>query len=946
MSDTREPATEWIRIRGARTHNLKNVDLDLPRDRLTVLTGPSGSGKSSLAFDTLFAEGQRQYIESLSTYARQFLTQLERPDVDSIDGLEPTVCIDQRAGRQGPRSTVATVTEIYDYLRLFFARLGDIRCRQCNAPIQQSSLEQIQTSLLALPEGTKLVLLAPVVRGKKGEQPEAFQQIRKAGFVRVRINGVMHDVEQLPKLDPKKAQTIEAVVDRIVVRPGGEGRLAESLQLALKHGDGLVAAMWLPTEIERQAKDRGESTEGKWTERLFSTLYACPDCGIAYEEIEPRTFSFNSPYGACPVCEGIGSRVEFDPDMIVPDGSAPLLPNGIAPWRELKTVAVTQQREALDRFLAANKLAGESAIEDWTPLRREKLFRGDGGDFPGLLNLLEKELATSLDDERREQLETFRGPVTCPECGGGRLRAEARAVFIAGNNICQATALSVDKAHTFFRELQWPADQEPIATPIQSEIVKRLQFLEKVGLNYLTLARPADTLSGGELQRLKLAGGIGSGLVGVCYILDEPSIGLHPRDNDRLIDALRELQQQGNTVIVVEHDEAMMRAADRLVDIGPGAGTHGGRVISQGTPAEVAADEASLTGAYLSGRKRIALPVARRKPTKNAITLEGVTTNNLRKVTATFPLGVFTCVTGVSGSGKSSLVNETLAPALLRKLGRAAPKPGPFTALKGAGDIDNVIVVDQSPIGRSPRSNAATYCGVFDEIRKVFAATKDAKRLGFKAGRFSFNAAGGRCEECQGHGVKKIVMNFLPDIYVTCGECHGGRYNRETLQAKYKGQTIADVLQMSCEAGAEFFRELEHLHRPLASLCDVGLGYLPLGQSATTLSGGEAQRLKLAAELARTETDRTFYILDEPTTGLHFDDVARLLGVLQRLVDRGRTVLVIEHHPDVIRAADWVIDLGPDGGAGGGEIVAVGTPEEIEKLKENFTGRALHALST
>jgi excinuclease ABC subunit A len=937
---------DMLRIRGARTHNLKNIDLDIPRGRLVVVTGPSGSGKSSLAFDTIFAEGQRQYIETLSLDARQYLQQLERPDVDSIEGLAPVVCIDQRPGNANPRSTVATSTEIYDYLRLLFARVSEVSCHRCGHPVRQQSAEQIQAALMALPEGTKLMLLAPLVRARKGQHAEVFDQIRKAGQVRVRVDGAVLDLDAAPPLDGRKSHTIEAVVDRIVIRPGVDSRLAESLQLAIKQSDGLVVASY-----------QSSPTSTSWTDRLFSTLYSCPNCQLSLEEIEPRTFSFNSPYGACPECEGLGYKVRFDPDLLVPDLALSITQNAIGPWRKTElegrgsrragaannsATGIRSQEQEVGRFLASQGISVSMPLSDYSPGTLEKFFSGDQRNFPGLVTLLEQEFVTTTDSRRQQELESFRGHVICTACSGARLRPEALAARIGGKNIAEVCGQSVADARQFFGGLQFFGDDREIADPILTEVCSRLGFLEKVGLDYVTLDRTSDTLSGGELQRVRLATGIGSGLAGILYILDEPSIGLHPRDNQRLIDALRELLAGENTVLVVEHDEAMMRHAEWLIDIGPGAGTRGGYVIAEGTPAKVTADSSSLTGKYLSGEVTIPVPAHRRSNAMaQKIVIEGVTTNNLKNVTAEFPQGLFIGVTGVSGSGKSSLINDTLAPALIRRLGGVAPRPGPHTALKGADKIDKIIAIDQSPLGRSSRSSAATYTGAFDEIRKIFAATKEAKQFGFKASRFSFNKPGGRCEECQGHGVKRIEMKFLPDLTIPCPVCNGQRFNAHTLAARYKGQSIADVLAMPTEDAMSFFENFPAIHRILGSLNDIGLGYLPLGQPATTISGGESQRIKLATELARTETGKTFYFLDEPTTGLHFDDIRLLLGVLQRLVHRGNTVLVIEHNMDVLKCCDYLVDLGPEGGSRGGYLLARGTPEEIAAIEGNETGRFL-----
>jgi excinuclease ABC subunit A len=832
-----KPSGDVIRIRGARVHNLKNVSLDIPRDAITVVTGVSGSGKSSLAFDTLYAEGQRQYVDSLSAYARQFLDQIPRPDVDSIDGLAPTLAIDQKAGVSGARSTVATISEIYDYLRLMYARVGTPHCGECGSEIAQQSADVIRDSLSALPAKTKIVLLAPMVRGRRGVHREIFENIRKAGLIRARVDGETYLLEDVPPLAAKKNHTIEAVVDRLVIRDGVEVRVGESLNLALKLGGGLTTVL---------TQNDGGGKGGDWKEKIYSTSMACVECNASFEEIEPRTFSFNSPYGACGDCDGLG-RLEDDGDI-------------------------------------------------------------------------------------------------CETCGGARLRQEALAVTIAGVPIHTLTAMPLDESVAWLGKVEASLSElhKAVASPITREVIRRLEFLVRVGLPYLTLDRQADTLSGGELQRVRLATSIGSGLVGVCYVLDEPSIGLHPADHDRLLDCLRELQTHGNTVVVVEHDEATMRAADFLVDIGPQAGKHGGRIISQGTPEQVMGDPKSLTGKYLNGTLRVTEPGERRKPKRGqALVIKNVTTNNLKNVTATFPLGLLVGISGVSGSGKSSLVNDTLYPALAKKLGLVGNRPGPFRGLNGGGLVDKLIPIDQTAIGRSARSCPATYSGALDEIRKLFAATKESKTRGFTASRFSFNSAAGRCELCKGHGVEKIEMNFLSDLHVPCTRCGGKRFNRQTLQVRFKDASVADVLAMSIDQAAKFFENVSKLSRLLGSLQDVGLGYLHLGQSSTTLSGGEAQRIKLGTELARASTGKTLYLLDEPTTGLHFADVQRLTDVLQRLVDAGNTVIVIEHNFDLLTACDWMIDLGPTGGKGGGEILAAGTPEQVCQVAGNATGRYL-----
>ncbi|MBX3427341.1 MAG: excinuclease ABC subunit UvrA [Pirellulales bacterium] len=941
----REAAPTAIRIRGARTHNLKNVDLDIPQHALVAITGLSGSGKSSLAFDTLLAEGQRQYVESLSVYARQFFQQMQRPDVDVIEGLQPTIAIDQHAASANPRSTVATVTEIYDYLRVLMARTGDVSCPQCGTAIAQQTPAEIQQAILGLPEGTKAMVLAPMVRGRKGKHAEVMERIRKEGFLRVRVDGVTFEVEDVPELAAAKAHDIEAVVDRVVLREGLDSRLAESVRLALKHGEGALRLVYLTPEAKESAggADTREATaEHGWCERVFSTQYACPDCKLSLAEVEPRMFSFNSPYGACPACEGLAAREGFDPQLVVPDPSLSLATGAIAPWRASSAAARTKQEALLTPFLARAKVEWTAPLAEWPEGARTKLLSGDNGKWPGLLAHLEMDYAGAKNDAVRQRLVAFRSVLACGECGGSRLRPEARSCRLAGKAIHEIVALTVDGAAEYFARLTFDPSLAPIGEPLVAEIKKRLAFLQQVGVEYLSLDRAADSLSGGEMQRVRLATGIGSGLVGVLYILDEPSIGLHPRDNARLIAALRNLQRQGNTVLVVEHDEALIAAADWVVDMGPGAGHRGGQVIAEGTPADIAEDSASLTGGYLSGRLRIEPPSARRKPAKTRmLELEGATHHNLRNVSLAVPLGCFTCVTGVSGSGKSSLVIDTLARALAVKLNGAGGRPGAFAALRGAAKLDRLVHVDQSPIGRTPRSNPATFTGIFDEVRRVFAGTKHAKQLGYKLGRFSFNTKGGRCEECQGQGVQRIEMRFLPDLFVPCPACHGRQFNRQTLAVRYKDKSIADVLAMSVDEAVEFFENHAAIHGVVTSLRDVGLGYLTLGQRSTTLSGGEAQRIKLASELGRPASGKTLYILDEPTTGLHTDDVGRLLGVLQKLVDLGHTVVVIEHQLDVIRCADWVVDLGPEGGAGGGEILITGTPEEVAACEASHTGRWL-----
>lgn len=924
------PGKGVIALRGVRVHNLRIPEVNIPRNALVVITGPSGSGKSSLAFDTLYAEGQRQFLESLSLYARQFLQQLERPDVDLIQGLPPTISIDQRGTQYNPRSTVATVTEIYDYLRLLYARVGTPHCPKCGEEIRPQSEQQIVQALRALPEQTRLCILAPLVRGRKGEHQEVFEKARKAGFVRVRVDGQVYELDQVPSLRRQQQHTIEAVVDRLIIRPGIETRLAESVRLALRHGNGTLIAQIIPP---------GRSADAVAEERMFSSLRSCSRCGLSIPELEPRTFSFNSPYGACPRCDGMGEIEQFDPELLFADPDKPLVHGALAVWTSLDSRTQRQVRQNLEIALAD---LGLDPLSSWSVLpatRRRQILSGVNG--PGLLQVLE-EWFQELDPEDQENFRDFRSRRICPDCGGARLQPVARHVRIGGMAIHELTALSIADALRFVRELQFEGVQEAIARPILREVIGRLEFLRNVGVDYLSLNRPVNSLSGGELQRVRLAGGLGAGLVGVCYILDEPSIGLHPRDNQRLISSLRGLQKQGNTVIVVEHDEAVMREADWLIDLGPGSGRDGGRVVAQGPPQVVASEGQSLTGRYLSGQMTIPVPANRRIPRRgHAIVLEGVRTNNLKNISVRFPLGLLICVTGVSGAGKSSLVSQTLVPALRHKLGAGGPKPGPFRKLKGAELVDKVIEIDQSPIGRTPRSTPATYVGVFDQIRRIFADLRESRERGYKPGRFSFNVRGGRCETCEGQGQQRIEMNFLPDLYVPCPSCQGKRFNEQTLEIRYRGKSIADVLEMRVEEAIELFENFPAVRRRLVTLRDVGLGYITLGQPSPTLSGGEAQRTKLAAELGKVSSGKSLYILDEPTIGLHAEEIRKLLDVLNQLVDLGNTVIVIEHHLDIIKTADWVIDLGPEGGDRGGELVAEGPPEAIAACERSLTGQFL-----
>ncbi len=930
-------------IAGAREHNLKDLHLRIPRHALVVITGLSGSGKSSLAFDTIYAEGQRRYVESLSAYARQFLGQMDKPDVDSIEGLSPAISIDQKTTSRNPRSTVGTVTEIYDYLRLLWARIGHPHCYNCGQPIAAQSAEQIVDQVMTLDEGTRFMVLAPVVRGRKGEYGKLFEELRAEGFTRVKVDGELRRLEEEIVLDKKFKHDIAVVVDRLVMRPDLRKRLADSIETAVGLAEGI---------IEVELVDGGEV-------RTYSERFACLNCGTSMPELEPRMFSFNSPHGACPRCTGLGSQMEIDPELVVPDPSLSLGEGAILPWSTSASNYYEQMTQAIaERY----EVDMDTPWEDLPEEVQECFLYGTNGDriyisyrnrygrrrsyttsFEGILPNLERRYRETDSEYSREKIEEYMSVRPCPECHGARLRPESLAVKVGGLGINELTRMSAKRAIEWFEELELSTTERAIARLVLREIDERLRFLDSVGVGYLSLERAAGTLSGGEAQRIRLATQIGSSLVGVLYILDEPSIGLHQRDNERLIATLERLRDLGNTVIVVEHDEGTMRAAEHIVDLGPGAGEHGGHVVAEGTPEQVMAVESSATGQFLAGTRTIPVPAKRRRPS-GYIEIEGASQHNLRSIDAKFPLGVFCCVTGVSGSGKSTLVNEVLYRAVANRLHRAKLRPGAHKRVRGLDQVDKIINIDQSPIGRTPRSNPATYTGVFDQIRDLFSRTQEARARGYKPGRFSFNVKGGRCEVCRGDGQIKIEMHFLPDVYVPCEQCHGKRYNRETLEVRFKGRTIADVLEMPVEEALEFFKHIPKIKRRLQALHDVGLDYIRLGQPATTLSGGEAQRVKLATELQKVATGRTLYILDEPTTGLHFADVERLLEMLQRLVDTGNTVVVIEHNLDVIKTADRIIDLGPEGGEEGGAIVASGSPEEVAAVEGSYTGRFLRGL--
>jgi len=936
-------ANDKIVIHGARAHNLKNIDVTIPRDQLVVVTGLSGSGKSSLAFDTLYAEGQRRYVESLSAYARQFLGQMDKPDVDSIDGLSPAISIDQKTTSKNPRSTVGTVTEINDYLRLLYARIGHPICPNDHTEITSQSVEQMVDQVLELPDRSKIQILAPVITQKKGQHKRVFETIQREGYVRIRVDGEVYDISEAPELEKNKKHDIAIIIDRIVVKEGIRSRLFDSFEAALRLAEGYAIVDVIGHE-----------------ELLFSEHYSCPYCGFTVGELEPRLFSFNAPFGACAECDGLGIKLEVDIDLVVPDQTKTLREGALVPWNPISSQYYPQM---LEQACLEFSIDMDTPFEELPEEQRDIILNGSNGElfhfhyendfggvrdvevpFEGVLTNIKRRYHETNSDFTRDQMRLYMTELTCKSCQGYRLNPQALSVKVNGKHIGEISELAINKAVSFVEELELSTQESMIARPIVKEIDDRLSFLQNVGLDYLTLSRSAGTLSGGEAQRIRLATQIGSNLSGVLYILDEPSIGLHQRDNDRLLDSLRKMRDLGNTLIVVEHDEDTMKAADYLIDVGPGAGHAGGEIVAAGTPAEVAANPNSLTGQYLSGERKIPVPAERRPSNGQAIKITGASENNLKNVSVEFPLGQFVAVTGVSGSGKSTLVNEILKKALAQKINRNSNKPGKFKKMTGYESIEKIIDIDQSPIGRTPRSNPATYTSVFDDIRDLFAQTNEAKIRGYKKGRFSFNVKGGRCEACKGDGIIKIEMHFLPDVYVPCEVCHGKRYNSETLEVHYKGKNISEILDMTVEDAVEFFKHIPKIHRKLQTIVDVGLSYVTLGQPATTLSGGEAQRMKLASELHKKSSGKSFYILDEPTTGLHSDDIARLLKVLERLVDAGNTILVIEHNLDVIKSADHVIDLGPEGGDGGGTILATGTPEEIARVKESYTGKYLQTV--
>jgi len=934
-----------IIIKGAREHNLKNIDIEIPRDKLVVITGLSGSGKSSLAFDTIYAEGQRRYVESLSSYAKQFLGLMEKPDVDQIDGLSPAISIDQKSTTRNPRSTVGTVTEIYDYLRLLYARVGHSHCPLCGKEVTKQTSRQIIDRILSWPDGTKIYILAPVVKDKKGEHKYVFEALKKAGYQRVRVDSKVYDIEEDLELDKKKKHNIEVMVDRMIVEPENSQRLAESIESALNLGEGVVFIQNVNTEEEQ----------------IFSQNFVCLDCGVNLPEVQPRNFSFNSPHGACTYCTGLGVKLEIDPDLVMPNKKLSLSEGAIRPWSRTTSKATWYSR-MLEAIAENYGFSMDAPVTDLPKEAMRIVLYGSNGSpitirnskydripefetiYEGVIPNLERRHKETDSEYIRKEIEKYMAVRECPQCHGNRLKPEVLAIKVGRKSIMEVAKLSINQAIDFFNNVKLDEKEKFISHQIIKEILERLKFLLNVGLEYLTLDRAAGTLSGGEAQRIRLATQIGSSLMGVLYILDEPSIGLHQRDNIRLIGTLKRLRDLGNTVIVVEHDAETIMESDHVIDIGPGAGEHGGEVVSEGTPEDIVKDKKSLTGQYLSGSKKIALPEKRRKGNGKEITIVGAEENNLKNVTVSFPLGRFVVVSGVSGSGKSSLINDILAKKLSQVFHRAQTVPGKHKEILGTKNLDKVINIDQSPIGRTPRSNPATYTGVFTDVRELFAATPEARIRGYKQGRFSFNVKGGRCEACHGDGIIKIEMHFLPDVYITCDECKGKRYNKEALEIRYKGKNIADVLEMTIEEALAFFKNIPQIQRKLETIHEVGLGYMRLGQPATTLSGGEAQRVKLAAELSRRSTGKTLYILDEPTTGLHFDDISRLLGVLQKLVDLGNTVLVIEHNLDVIKSADWVIDIGPEGGEAGGQIIATGTPEQVSKVDKSYTGQYLKNL--